>query len=128
MIRIGVISEPPPTPVSPTISPSPRPVSVNCQLTGSRGREHHAGTHRLVRRLVDEDEGARGAIHGIRIDTERLREAQAHDADVVQLEPLGSRYVLDRVDVDTGYELVGDRAHRAGRLLHGEPRARLERA
>src|SRR6478609_1132648 len=31
--RIGVISEPPPMPVSPTIEPIRRPVSVNCHVT-----------------------------------------------------------------------------------------------
>src|SRR5216117_2985580 len=31
--RIGVISEPPPMPVRPTIEPISRPVSVNCQVT-----------------------------------------------------------------------------------------------
>ena len=32
MTRIGVSSEPPPIPVSPTMEPSRRPVSVNCQV------------------------------------------------------------------------------------------------
>jgi hypothetical protein len=31
-IRMGVISEPPPIPVSPTSAPIRRPVSVNCQV------------------------------------------------------------------------------------------------
>ena len=32
--RIGVINEPPPIPVRPTIEPISRPVSVNCQVMG----------------------------------------------------------------------------------------------
>src|SRR5438093_1369071 len=57
--RIGVIKEPPPMPVRPTIAPISRPVSVNCQVIGSPSGDDHAGADGVVRRLVDEDERAR---------------------------------------------------------------------
>src|SRR5581483_6867134 len=123
--RIGVISEPPPMPVRPTIAPISRPVRVNCQVTRS---QHHAGGDGVVRRLVDQDERARLAGHGVPVDRERLREPQPHDADVVQLEALRRRGVLERPDVDDRDELVDDGANGAARVLHGELRTGLERA
>ena len=50
-----------------------------------------------------------------------------HNADVIQLESLRGRNVLERVHIDERDELVGERAHRPRRLLHREPRSRLER-
>src|SRR3954465_13556876 len=106
MIRIGVISEPPPTPVRPTIRPRPRPVSVSCQVIGpapglvggfpgrdarsraggrwtgpggSPAREHHPGADGLVRRLVDQDEGTGRPVLLVRIDAQRLGEPEVYD-------------------------------------------------
>ena len=53
--------------------------------------EDHPGADGVVRRLVDEDERAGLAVLGVRVDGERLGEAQPDDADVVQREPLRRR-------------------------------------
>src|SRR5258708_32151117 len=81
--RIGVISEPPPIPVKPTIEPIRRPVSVNCQVTPptSSGRDDRSRSDGVVRRLVDEDERPGLAVLGVQVDRERLREPQPYEAD-----------------------------------------------
>ena len=47
-------------------------------------------------------------LRAYEVDGERLGEAQPHDAEVVQLEPLGRGPVLERVHVDDRDELVDD--------------------
>src|SRR5207249_3989946 len=48
--------------------------------------DDHPRAHRVVARLVDEDERAGGAVVGVGVGGERLRQAQTHAADVVELE------------------------------------------
>src|SRR3954451_6602553 len=74
---------------------------------------HHPGADRVVRALVDEDEGAHRAHALVGLRHDLLAEAQPHAADVVEREGLGRRPV-ERGEVELALDDVHARPHRAG--------------
>src|SRR6266536_2062271 len=83
----GVINEPPPTPVMPTMAPTTKPESVNARsITIGLGSTDHPRCNGVVRRLVDQDEAAGRVIVRVEIGEYRLRERELHAADVVAYE------------------------------------------
>src|SRR4030095_7710387 len=84
----GVINEPPPTPVMPTMAPTTKPESVYARSINNRlASTDHPRSNRVVGRLVDQDEAARRVIVRVEIGEYRLRERELHAADVVSYEP-----------------------------------------
>ena len=72
------------------------PVDV---LRAAQREMHQPGAHGRVGQAVDQDEAARIAVLGIRIERDRLIEREVADADLVQRERLRGE-MLERVDVD----------------------------
>src|SRR4051812_21102973 len=68
----------------------------------------HARRDGLVRALVDEDERARGAVVGVRVDDQRAGGPQAQAADVVEAQLGRGGLALQRADVQPVDEAVDD--------------------
>src|SRR3954451_11898708 len=66
---------------------------------------HHAGADGVVRRFVDQDEGAGRAADGVRVGRELAAEAQPDAADRVELE-LVRRLAIERGDVEAVLDRV----------------------
>src|SRR5690242_1282549 len=69
----------------------------------------HAGTDRDAGGLVDEDEGARGAVLRVRVAQQRHGGAQLDAADLVEAELLGVLVAVQRVDVEPVLDVLDQR-------------------
>src|ERR1700689_3510332 len=94
----------------------------------SRGRGDHPGADGAVAVLVDQDEAAGATVAGVGVEYERGARAQAHAADVVELELLGRVGALQRVDVDDVVDRLDDRLDGVRGLLDQVARAGAQRA
>ena len=126
MTRIGVISEPPPMPVSPTIEPISRPVSVNCQVIATAQSIIPAPTVSFVASSMRMNAPvSRFSAYGSTASGSERRSRTTPMSFSSSRSGRGD--LLERLDVGERDELVDDRAHRARRVLDADLRARLER-
>src|SRR3954451_9314345 len=83
--------------------------SITCRSVyglALRRIDHHAGAHRVVRRLVDQDERPGRAVARVRIDGDGLGKAEADETEVVQLEPSRGPPVPERGDLHHRLDLA----------------------
>src|SRR6478672_7276649 len=79
--------------------------------------DDHPRADGVVGRLVDEDEGPRGAVAQVGVEGERLGRPQAHAPDVVERELAAVRRASQGLEVDAVLDGVDDRARAVGRVL-----------
>src|SRR6266576_2149686 len=88
---------------------------------------NHAGAHRVVGRLIDQNERTRGAVARIAVNDQRLLRFDADASDVVHLQALEPADELGGIDVDAVFHPCEPYFNRLGRVFDQIFAPRVER-